>query len=69
MNIILEDITDVEFRRLSTSLDMALFMLDFQNYLRRQVKWGNPPDDIETIYETWYEMMNSMGISLEDLLE
>lgn len=69
MRIVLEDLDDVQFRRIGASLNMALAMWDFQGYLRSQVKWGDPPDDIETIYEKWFETLNANGIVLENILE
>ena len=45
---------------------MAEFMWDFQQYLRAQVKYGDPPHDAEKIYSNWFEMLGK--IDLEDLV-
>ena len=36
--------------------DLGCFIWDFEQYLRGQVKYGDPPDDIEKIYDRWFEL-------------
>ncbi len=49
--------------------DMVNFLWDYQQYLRGQWKWGEPPDDIETIYEKWYEILNDNNLHLDGLIQ
>jgi len=58
-----------EWKRQAKAEDMAFFLWDFQQYLRAQNKYGDPPDEIETIYEKWFEMLSDHGIILDDLTE
>ena len=57
-----------EFKRATRADEMASFMWDFQQYLRGQWKYGDPPDDIEKIYDTWFEMMRESGFDLDALI-
>ena len=49
--------------------DMAMFLWDFQQYLREQRKYGEPPDDIDKIYEKWFEMLVDNGLDMDRLME
>ena len=48
--------------------DMVNFLWDYQEYLRGQWKYGDPPDDINKIYDKWYEMLGDNGIGLDELI-
>jgi len=56
-----------EFYRASRSDDLAAFIIEFQGYLRSQVKHGDPPDDIEKIYEYWFDVLGSHDIISDEL--
>lgn len=47
---------------------MASFMWEFQNYLRQQWKYDGK-DDIEAIYNKWFEMMGEENIDLDKLIQ
>ena len=51
------------------SSDAFSFMWDFQQYLRGQWKYADTPDDIEKIYNKWFEMLNNNNINLDNLIE
>jgi len=50
------------------SLDLCLFIADFQEYLRGQHKHGDPPDDVGKIYERWFDELSGHGIDLDNLI-
>jgi len=59
-----------EYMRATQADKLCSFMWDFQQYLRAQWKYSSeeyPPDDIDTIYEKWFQMMNEEGIDLESI--
>lgn len=53
-----------EYRRVIYLDEAYKFMWDFEQYLRSQWKWGDPPADIDTIYDYWYQMRNEYNIDL-----
>ena len=67
MRITLDGIDDAKFRRIAACDDMAAFIWEFQQYLREQVRYGNPPDDIEKIYSRWFEAMEDNGVIIDKL--
>ena len=57
-----------EYRRVLKTDDLCSFMWDYEQYLRGQWKYDGE-DDIEAIYEKWWEMKRDNGIDLDDLIE
>ena len=57
-----------EYNRANASLDLCLFIWDFQQYLREQVKYAEEPDDVDTIYKNWFDMLSSRNIDLDKLM-
>jgi len=57
-----EDQTD--FDLCNDALNMSCALDDIRNYLRSQYKYGDPPDDIEKIYEQFFEITNNYNIEL-----
>ena len=59
---------DYEYNLANSAGDMASFMWDFQQYLRSQWKYADTPDDIEAIYNKWFEMLGDNNINLDKLV-
>lgn len=47
---------EYDYKMAVHSAELAFFIHNFENYLRSNYKWGDPPDDIEKIYDTWFEL-------------
>ena len=47
--------------------DMCEFLFEFYTYLRNQKKYNEEPDDIDKIFEKWFEIMNNINPSIHDL--
>jgi hypothetical protein len=58
---------DADFQRASRADGLCSFIWDFQQYLREQWKYADTPDDINTIYEKWFEYLNENNIDLDRL--
>ena len=56
-----------EYDRANKATDLCSFVWDFQQYLRDQWKYAEKPDEIDKIYEKWFEMKNDNGIDLEKI--
>lgn len=56
-----------EYDRCNKALDLCSFIWDFQQYLREQVKYAEKPDDIDTIFEKWFELLDTKNIDLDAL--
>ena len=69
MKITIEDADIFDLRRISSGLDMAMALWDFQQYLREQVRYRETPDDIHKIYEKWFENLGDNSINLDNLIE
>jgi len=55
---------DDEYYKMACSAkDMYIFIVEFQEYLRGQNKYGDPPDDIGKIYEYWFDVKGANDIS------
>lgn len=57
-----------EFDLANNAAKLSLFAWKFQQYLRSQIKYADKPDDIDEIYEKWFEMMRTDDIDLESLV-
>ena len=57
-----------EYERANKALALCSFVWDFQGYLRAQQKYVEEPDDIEKIYATWFEMLGSNNIDMDELM-
>ena len=55
------------YKRVAKADDAFSFIWEFQQYLRSQYKWGDPPDDIEKIYDKWFEKLNDNDINMDEL--
>jgi hypothetical protein len=51
-----------ELKRFAKLNDVYSMLSDFASYLRGQAKHGDPPDDIEKIYETFWQTCNDYAI-------
>ena len=56
-----------DYDRVNKALDLCSVLWDFQNYLRGQVKYSDKPDNIEQIYDKWFETLSANDINLEKL--
>lgn len=59
---------NADYRMASQSGDGFSAMWEFQQYLRDQTKYGDPPDDAHDIYEKWFENLNDHNIDLDRLI-
>jgi len=69
----LTDPDDVdEHKRMLKSLDIVLFLWEFDNYLRGKLKHGDLPEGgykaLDEAREEFYDLMNKRNISLDELL-
>ena len=55
------------YKRAARADDAFSFIWEFEQYLRGQYKWGDPADDIEKIYEKWFEVKDENDIDLDKL--
>jgi len=44
---------------------MGIALWDMQQYLRSQYKYADEPDDIEKIYEMFFEILGDNNVNLE----
>jgi len=58
---------DDMFQRAAKATDLCSFIWEFQQYLRGQMKYGDPPDNIEKIVERWHSDLSEEGIDMEHL--
>jgi len=58
-----------EHLRAVRSLDLALALWEYGQYLRGQLKWGDPPDDLEAAQVEFYRVLDMYDINLEKLIE
>ena len=42
-----------------------LALWNIREYLRDQAKYGEPPDDVDKIYERFYEICEQCGVEVE----
>lgn len=56
-----------EFERATKATDLCSFIWDFEQYLRGQWKYDDPPDDINAIWNKWHELKNEEGINMDKL--
>ena len=59
---------NTDYKMAAASGDMANAMWEFQQYLRNQTKYGDPPDDAHDIYKNWFENLNDNNIDLDRLI-
>ena len=57
--------TKEDMERALKADDTFSFIWDFQQYLRGQWKYGNPPDDIQVIYDKWFETLRDHSIDMD----
>jgi len=55
------------YERANNADDLCSFISDFESYLRGQWKWAEKPDDIDAIYDKWFEMKSNKGIDMDRL--
>ena len=67
MKVIIIYDTEEEAKRALKSTDLCDFISTYQHYLRSQHKYADPPDDIEKIYEKWFEILSDCSIDLDDI--
>ncbi len=73
MKVTFETTDKCEIRRILQSLDMALAMWKFAQYLREKLKYGNLSEEIYTVYEDiqteFFEILDNEDINLDALTE
>jgi hypothetical protein len=62
-----------EHYRMVKSLDLVLFLWDFDNYMRGKLKHGDLPEGgykvLDEARKEFYDLMNQRNISLNELLQ
>ena len=53
------------FELINNAEKMSSFIWAFQAYLRSEYKYKETPDNIEKIYESWFEYLNEYKVSTE----
>jgi len=56
-----------EHRRCVHATDLCSFIWDFQDYLRTQHKYADPPEGIDKIYEKWFDLLGENDIHMDKL--
>ena len=56
-----------EYMRATQADKLCGFIWEFQQYLRTQNKYADPPDSIEIIYKKWFQMLQDEGVDLESI--
>ena len=56
-----------DYKRAAKADDLCSFIWDYQQYLRGQWKYAEKPDDIDKIYDKWFEMLNENNINMDEL--
>ena len=55
-----------EYKRAAKADNLCSFIWDYQQYLRGQWRYDGE-DNIEKIYDTWFDMLNDNGININEL--
>lgn len=53
-----------EFDKMMQASDMALFIDDFMDYLREQVKYKENPDNFSTIFQMFLKLAKERGVNI-----
>ncbi len=59
-----DNFDDDEFYDIQHATDAFCALLEIKDYLREQWKYKEIPDDIDTIYDKFFEIINSNGIDI-----